>query len=145
MAGEQCPAGPARTRRRSGPGAGAIGVEFAYIYNAFGTKVTLVEMAPRILQRVAAPETSTYIRQLHQKHGVTILEETGLDRLAYLDAQRQPLATQRVDAALLAAARHARSRADRSLSARVVRVSRSMSKPCRRAPSTNQCARRRFW
>ena len=27
-------------------GAGAIGVEFAYIYNAFGTKVTLVEMAP---------------------------------------------------------------------------------------------------
>ena len=30
-------------------GAGAIGVEFAYIYNAFGTKVTLVEMLPRIL------------------------------------------------------------------------------------------------
>ena len=30
-------------------GAGAIGVEFAYIYNAFGTQVTLVEMLPRIL------------------------------------------------------------------------------------------------
>ena len=30
-------------------GAGAIGVEFAYIYNAFGTKVTLIEMAPRVL------------------------------------------------------------------------------------------------
>jgi len=30
-------------------GAGAIGVEFAYIYNAFGTKVTLVEMLPQLL------------------------------------------------------------------------------------------------
>ena len=27
-------------------GAGAIGVEFSYFYNAFGTKVTLVEMLP---------------------------------------------------------------------------------------------------
>ena len=30
-------------------GAGAIGVEFAYFYNAFGTEVTLIEMMPRIL------------------------------------------------------------------------------------------------
>lgn len=30
-------------------GAGAIGVEFAYFYNALGTQVTLVEMLPRIL------------------------------------------------------------------------------------------------
>jgi dihydrolipoamide dehydrogenase len=30
-------------------GAGAIGVEFAYIYNAFGTKVTLVEMMDRLV------------------------------------------------------------------------------------------------
>ena len=30
-------------------GAGAIGVEFAYFFNAYGTKVTLVEMAPSIL------------------------------------------------------------------------------------------------
>ena len=30
-------------------GAGAIGVEFAYFYNAFGTKVTLIEMMPHIL------------------------------------------------------------------------------------------------
>ncbi len=28
-------------------GAGAIGVEFAYFYNAFGTKVTIVEMLPQ--------------------------------------------------------------------------------------------------
>ena len=30
-------------------GAGAIGVEFAYFYNAFGTKVTIVEMLPNLL------------------------------------------------------------------------------------------------
>ena len=30
-------------------GAGAIGVEFAYFYNAFGVKVTLVEFAKNIL------------------------------------------------------------------------------------------------
>ena len=30
-------------------GAGAIGVEFAYLFNAFGAKVTLVEMMPNIL------------------------------------------------------------------------------------------------
>jgi dihydrolipoamide dehydrogenase len=30
-------------------GAGAIGVEFAYIYNAFGTKVTMIEMLPSLL------------------------------------------------------------------------------------------------
>jgi dihydrolipoamide dehydrogenase len=30
-------------------GGGAIGVEFATIWNAYGTKVTIVEMLPRVL------------------------------------------------------------------------------------------------
>jgi 3-phenylpropionate/trans-cinnamate dioxygenase ferredoxin reductase subunit len=38
-------------------------------------------MAPRILQRVACAETSDFFRALHQAHGVTILESTGLQRL----------------------------------------------------------------
>jgi 3-phenylpropionate/trans-cinnamate dioxygenase ferredoxin reductase subunit len=38
-------------------------------------------MAPRILQRVAAPETSSYFRKLHEDHGAVIMESTGLDRL----------------------------------------------------------------
>jgi 3-phenylpropionate/trans-cinnamate dioxygenase ferredoxin reductase subunit len=46
-----------------------------------GLQVTLVEMADRILQRVAAPETSDYFRALHQSHGVTIREGVGLDHL----------------------------------------------------------------
>jgi len=44
-------------------------------------KVTLVEMADRILQRVASPETSTYFRELHRAHGVDIREGVGLKRL----------------------------------------------------------------
>lgn len=62
-------------------GGGYIGLEAAAVARKFGLEVTVLEMAPRILQRVAAPETSDYIRKLHTDHGVTILESTGLDRL----------------------------------------------------------------
>ena len=62
-------------------GGGYIGLEAAAVGAKLGLSVTLIEMAPRILQRVAAPETSDYFRALHAGHGVRILENTGLDRL----------------------------------------------------------------
>ena len=62
-------------------GGGYIGLEAAAVGAKLGLKVTVVEMAPRILQRVAAPETSDYFRRVHADHGVQILENTGLDRL----------------------------------------------------------------
>lgn len=62
-------------------GGGYIGLEAAAVATKLGLTVTVVEMAPRILQRVASPETSDFIRKTHQAHGVTILESTGLDRL----------------------------------------------------------------
>jgi 3-phenylpropionate/trans-cinnamate dioxygenase ferredoxin reductase subunit len=62
-------------------GGGYIGLEAAAVASKLGLQVTVLEMAPRILQRVASAETSAYVRALHQSHGVTILEETGLDRL----------------------------------------------------------------
>lgn len=62
-------------------GGGYIGLEAAAVCAKKGLKVTLVEAAPRILQRVAAPETSDYFRALHTAHGVAIREGTGLDRL----------------------------------------------------------------
>ncbi|MDX5381838.1 MAG: NAD(P)/FAD-dependent oxidoreductase [Rhodobacterales bacterium] len=62
-------------------GGGYIGLEAAAVAAKRGLEVTLVEMADRILQRVAAPETSDYFRALHQGHGVTIREGIGLDRL----------------------------------------------------------------
>tara|TARA_R110002051_G_scaffold7035_14_gene33119 strand:- start:3705 stop:4919 length:1215 start_codon:yes stop_codon:yes gene_type:complete len=62
-------------------GGGYIGLEAAAVASKLGLHVTLVEMADRILQRVAAPETSNYFRNLHQSHGVDIREGVGLDRL----------------------------------------------------------------
>ena len=62
-------------------GGGYIGLEAAAVAAKLGLQVTVLEMAPRILQRVASPETSAYFRALHHAHGVDILESTGLDRL----------------------------------------------------------------
>lgn len=62
-------------------GGGYIGLEAAAVAAKRGLKVTLVEMADRILQRVAAAETSAYFRAAHQGHGVDIRERTGLVRL----------------------------------------------------------------
>lgn len=62
-------------------GGGYIGLEAASVASKLGLQVTLVEMAERILQRVAAPETSDFFRTLHQKHGVDIREGVGLERL----------------------------------------------------------------
>ena len=62
-------------------GGGYIGLEAAAVAASKGVQVTLVEMADRILQRVAAPETSDFFRALHASHGVDIREGVGLDRL----------------------------------------------------------------
>ncbi|WP_394154709.1 NAD(P)/FAD-dependent oxidoreductase [Loktanella salsilacus] len=62
-------------------GGGYIGLEAAAVAAKRGVKVTLVEAAERILQRVACPETSDYFRDLHRSHGVDIREGTGLVRL----------------------------------------------------------------
>ena len=53
-------------------GAGAIGVEFAYFYNAFGTKVTVVEMLPNLLP-VEDTEVSQALEKSFAKQGITSL------------------------------------------------------------------------
>ena len=62
-------------------GGGYIGLEAAAVAASRGLGVTLVEMSDRILQRVAARETSDYFRALHARHGVDIREGVGLDTL----------------------------------------------------------------
>ncbi len=62
-------------------GGGYIGLEAAAVCAKLGLHVTLVEAAERILQRVAAPETSVWFRDLHKSHGVDLREGTGLKRL----------------------------------------------------------------
>jgi len=63
-------------------GGGYIGLEAAAVAASLGLRVTLIEMGARILQRVAAPETSDFFRDLHQSHGVDIREGTGLAGLS---------------------------------------------------------------
>ncbi len=62
-------------------GGGYIGLEAAAVARKLGLEVTVIEMAPRILQRVAAPETARLMREIHEAEGVTIRENTGLKTL----------------------------------------------------------------
>ncbi len=56
-------------------GAGAIGIEFAYFFNAYGTKVTVVEMLPDILP-VEDTEVSKTLEKSLTKAGIRILTNT---------------------------------------------------------------------
>jgi dihydrolipoamide dehydrogenase len=52
-------------------GSGAIGVEFAYFYNAMGTEVTIVEFMPRIVP-VEDEEVSKQLERSFKKGGIKI-------------------------------------------------------------------------
>lgn len=60
-------------------GAGAIGIEFAYFFNAFGTKVTVVEMMDRILP-VEDDEVSATLEKSLAKQGIKILTGTKVEK-----------------------------------------------------------------
>jgi 3-phenylpropionate/trans-cinnamate dioxygenase ferredoxin reductase subunit len=62
-------------------GGGYIGLEAAAVLAGKAHAVTLIEAAPRILARVAAPATADYFRALHLAHGVDLREGVGLGRL----------------------------------------------------------------
>ncbi|SMH46371.1 NAD(P)/FAD-dependent oxidoreductase [Maritimibacter sp. HL-12] len=62
-------------------GGGYIGLEAAAVAASRGLEVTLVEMAPRILARVACAETAAWFKALHESHGVEIREGVGLRAL----------------------------------------------------------------
>ncbi|MBI6630845.1 NAD(P)/FAD-dependent oxidoreductase [Pontibaca salina] len=80
-------------------GGGYIGLEAAAVAARKGLNVTVVEAADRILQRVAAPETSDFFRSLHQSNGVEVLEGTGLAELQGDEQVTQALMTdgQKID------------------------------------------------
>lgn len=62
-------------------GGGYIGLELAAVARKIGLRVTVIEAAPRILGRVAAPQTANFIRGLHQANGVEFIEDVELERL----------------------------------------------------------------
>jgi dihydrolipoamide dehydrogenase len=58
-------------------GAGAVGTEFASIYTSFGTKVTLIEMLPRILP-IEDEEVSAELQKALRKRGIEVMTGTKL-------------------------------------------------------------------
>jgi dihydrolipoamide dehydrogenase len=61
-------------------GAGAIGVEFAYFFNAFGTKVTLVEMLPQVLP-LEDEEVARVLHRSFEKQGIAIRVGTKVENI----------------------------------------------------------------
>ncbi len=53
-------------------GGGYIGLEVAAAATKQGMKVTVLEMADRVMNRVVAPEVSEFYETLHKNHGVDI-------------------------------------------------------------------------
>ncbi len=54
-------------------GGGFIGLEFAAAARSMGKNVTVLEDQDRILKRVAGPEISTFLTQMHNSRGVRLL------------------------------------------------------------------------
>lgn len=59
-------------------GSGAIGSEFAYFYNAIGTKVTLVEYMPNIVP-LEDEEVSKTLERAFKKAGITVKTEASVE------------------------------------------------------------------
>jgi dihydrolipoamide dehydrogenase len=61
-------------------GAGAIGVEFAYFYNTFGTEVHLVEMLPHILP-IEDAEIAAQLERSFKKQGIKLYTNSKVEKL----------------------------------------------------------------
>ena len=59
-------------------GSGAVGVEFASIYNSFGTKVTLIEVLPSIVP-VEDEEVSKELKRVFTKKGIEVFTKAKLE------------------------------------------------------------------
>jgi dihydrolipoamide dehydrogenase len=59
-------------------GAGAVGVEFASIFNSFGTKVTVLEMLPRVTP-IEDEEISAELEKALKRKGIQIFTETKVE------------------------------------------------------------------
>jgi dihydrolipoamide dehydrogenase len=60
-------------------GAGAIGCEFADVYAAFGTQVTIIEMADRVLP-LEDRDCSAVVEKSYRKRGMTVLTGVKLEK-----------------------------------------------------------------
>jgi dihydrolipoamide dehydrogenase len=65
-------------------GGGVIGSEFANIFSSFGTKVTIIEMLPRILS-TEDEEVSKVIHRVFEQKGIDIFTDTVIEKVEKSD------------------------------------------------------------
>ncbi len=68
-------------------GAGYIGLEAAAVARQMGLDVTVLERAPRVLERVTSPMMSEFYEQVHRSEGVDIRTSAHLDRFVGEDGR----------------------------------------------------------
>lgn len=69
---------PSQPKKLVVVGSGAIGVEFAYFYNAIGTEVTIVEYMPNIVP-VEDEDVSKQLEKSFKKSGINILTNASVE------------------------------------------------------------------
>lgn len=69
-------------------GAGAVGVEFGYLYNAYGSQVTIIEMLPRVLP-LEDSESSELLAKSFRKSGIEIHTGTRVEDFKVTDGSVQ--------------------------------------------------------
>ncbi|MCX8209556.1 MAG: dihydrolipoyl dehydrogenase [Lewinella sp.] len=70
---------PKQPKRMVVVGAGAIGVEFAYVYHSMGTEVTIVEFMPEGLVPREDTDVSKELTKIFKKKGVKVLVNTSVE------------------------------------------------------------------
>ena len=68
-------------------GGGYIGLEAAAVLTKLGVAVTVLEMLPRVLARVAGENLSRFFEAEHRAHGVDLRTETAVDSIVGADGK----------------------------------------------------------
>lgn len=69
---------PTQPKKMVVVGSGAIGMEFAYFYNAMGTEVTVVEFMPNIVPNEDI-DVSKELEKIYKKKGMTIMTNSSVE------------------------------------------------------------------
>ncbi len=82
-------------RRAVVVGGGYIGLEAAAVLKKLGCEVTLLEVQPRLLGRVAGDTLSAFFLEEHRRQGIDVRLETGVERLEGADGRVTGVVTDR--------------------------------------------------
>ncbi|HOJ92714.1 MAG TPA: dihydrolipoyl dehydrogenase [Dictyoglomaceae bacterium] len=68
-------------------GAGAIGIEFATFYSAFGSKVTIVEMMPQVVPTLRDKKIASLIQKILSKEGIDVKVGAKIESIEVKDSK----------------------------------------------------------